>query len=80
MARPPSLRQAGDRGGQMPCPECGFKIKIAIEDLLFQGEFTCPGCHLRLQLDRDRSRTSLQALQDLHVAMRNVERLRKQRR
>ena len=68
-----------DQAGKFPCPECGFHIRIAIEALLFESVFKCPGCHLELRLDRARSRASLQALQDLEVAMRSVEKLRKQR-
>lgn len=62
----------------MACPQCGFFIDITIEDLLYKGSIICPGCTLELTMNRDSSRESLQALQDLHTAIKNVEALKKQ--
>ncbi|HSG41336.1 MAG TPA: hypothetical protein VLE27_16970 [Thermoanaerobaculia bacterium] len=62
----------------LPCPQCGFRMKLSMEQILFNRDFQCPGCGLRLNLDRDASRQSLELLQDLHVAVRNVEALKKQ--
>ncbi|MEM6820775.1 MAG: hypothetical protein AAF558_02375 [Verrucomicrobiota bacterium] len=55
------------------CPKCKFFIQMAIQDLLTQSVFVCPGCGLKLNLDRGASRGSLQALQQLNVALKNLE-------
>jgi predicted RNA-binding Zn-ribbon protein involved in translation (DUF1610 family) len=61
-----------------PCPECGFAIKISIKQLLYESRFKCPGCGLVLEMDRCESRKSLEALQQIHVAMVNAEKVKKQ--
>lgn len=57
----------------MLCPRCNFFILFTIEDILYKTEFTCPGCSLKLTLNRSQSRESLEALQQLHVAIKNLE-------
>jgi hypothetical protein len=62
----------------MPCPSCKFFIKMPIAELLASPGFSCPGCGLRLSLDRNSSQKSMELLQDIHVAMRNAESVKKQ--
>lgn len=57
----------------IPCPQCGCFIQMRIQDLLFGSKFQCVYCGLEMQMDREESRVSLNALQQLHVAMENVE-------
>ncbi len=64
----------------MPCPECRFNIQLSIRELLYEAQFQCPGCGLRLFMDRGRSRGSLEALQQLNIAMVNVEKAKRQSR
>jgi len=62
----------------LSCPRCKFLIKLSIEDVLYSQEIRCPGCSLGLQIDRDTSQQSIQLLQDIHVAIKNLEMLKKQ--
>jgi transposase-like protein len=62
----------------VPCPECKFPIRFSIVQILFDSEFKCPGCGLVLHLDRNESRKSLEALQQIHIAMVNAEKARRQ--
>jgi transcription initiation factor IIE alpha subunit len=62
----------------LTCPQCRFRMQFTIQELLYSQRFTCPGCGLVLTMNRAESRESLDALQQLHVAMTNVERVRKQ--
>ena len=55
------------------CPRCAFHVEFTIEGLLYQDKFRCPGCSLDLNLKREDSRESLEALQELHVAVENLE-------
>lgn len=62
----------------MPCPDCKFFIKMPIAELLTSPGFFCPGCGLRLSLERSSSLKSMELLQDLNVAMKNAEAVKKQ--
>jgi hypothetical protein len=62
----------------MPCPSCNFFIKMPIAELLASPGFSCSGCGLRLSLDRSSSLKSMELLQDIHVAMKNAETVKKQ--
>jgi uncharacterized paraquat-inducible protein A len=63
----------------LPCPQCGFSIRIGMRDLLHSHSVECPKCLLRLEVDREKSARSLELLQNLAVALDNVEALRHQR-
>ncbi len=67
-----------ERRPGMPCPECKFFIEMPMEDILYKSSFVCPGCGLKLELQRQQSQTSLAALQQLHVAMKNMDSVKKQ--
>ncbi|MCL6591598.1 MAG: hypothetical protein K6U80_16810 [Firmicutes bacterium] len=67
--------QATRRPG-MNCPECGFFIEISIPRLLGEEGFICPGCGLYLLLNRQESRESLEALNQLQVAIENFNMVR----
>jgi len=38
-----------DKG--LHCPQCDFKIKFSINDMLMSGKITCPGCHLEMNME-----------------------------
>ena len=57
----------------MPCPRCKFFIQMSIKDILYKTEFICPGCSLKLTLNRGESKDTLKALQQLHIALENLE-------
>jgi len=77
-----AARQAGHAGGgvrpHLPCPECGFKIEISLPELLTRSEFVCPGCNLKLTMDRDESKNALEMMQQLHIVKTNMDALKKQ--
>lgn len=62
----------------MPCPECGFFIKMPIAMLLSAAGFTCGGCGLQLGIDRGKSQKAMELLQELHIAQQNAEAAKKQ--
>jgi len=33
------------------CPQCNFKIKFSLEELLMSGRITCPNCHLQMDMN-----------------------------
>lgn len=61
----------------MPCPRCGFRIKVTLQQLLSAAEISCPGCLLKLEIDRSQSQQSLELAQKLAVAVDNLEQIRK---
>ncbi len=56
----------------LTCPECGFLIELSIPKLLGCDEFICAGCGLVITLDRQSSRESMEALNQLQVAIENI--------
>jgi predicted RNA-binding Zn-ribbon protein involved in translation (DUF1610 family) len=55
------------------CPKCKFFIEITIQSLLFGDNQKCPGCGTAYTMDRTKSRDALQLVQKLHVAIQNLE-------
>lgn len=53
------------------CPECKFLIELSITKLLSIEDVFCPGCGLVLTIDRAASRDSMEALNNLNVAIEN---------
>ena len=47
------------RPSGMPCPECGTKIIVDIQQLLMQGKVVCPACNLELIVNQQKSAESL---------------------
>jgi len=54
----------------MPCPDCGARIVVTMEQLLSAGEVTCQ-CGLVLRVDMERS---AETLRDLRELQRRLER------
>lgn len=73
----PEEHQFGRPTG-FPCPECKFIMKVTIEQLLYGKRIECPSCGLVLSVNKEKSKKSLKLLQDLHVAIKNVESMKKQ--
>jgi hypothetical protein len=72
--RGPEIRRS-DRPlepGGMPCPECGARIAIGIDQLLALRPLACPtaGCGVVLRLDPRRSGEAIGALRDLKDRLR----------
>lgn len=61
------------------CPECqNFRIKLALEDFLSKKEVACGNCGTLFQMNKSECTGLVGKLQDLHIANKNVEMLRKQ--
>lgn len=57
----------------MKCPQCGAFIETSIFQLLTTNALVCPACHLRLRIDRMKSREAFDALRKVQVAQKNLE-------
>lgn len=57
----------------MKCPQCGSFIPISIFQLLTTNALVCPSCHLRLVIDRMKSRPAFEALRKVQAAQDNLE-------
>ncbi len=66
-------QKAAEQKSGLNCPKCQFFIQMAIEDLLYKQAFVCPGCQLELKMMRGQSTESLELLQKVHVAHKNLE-------
>jgi uncharacterized protein YbaR (Trm112 family) len=55
----------------MPCPACGGRIVVPIQQLL-AGSVTCPSCNLVLRIDAAQSRDTLDELRKLDSRLSTV--------
>lgn len=58
----------------LKCPQCGTFIETSIFQLLTTNALVCPACHLRLNIDRMKSRPAFDALRKVQAAKDNLER------
>lgn len=54
---PPMQKRSG-----MSCPKCGEFIPISMEEIIVGLSFICPGCGLKLDVDRTVSAKAIRAL------------------
>lgn len=59
------------------CPRCNGFIPTSIMELLSASYLRCPSCLLQLDIDRQQSRTALDALAKVKGAQDNVEKASK---
>ena len=57
----------------MKCPKCGAFIRTSIFQLLTTNALVCPSCHLRLNIDRMKSKPAFDALRKVQAAKDNLE-------
>ena len=57
----------------MKCPQCGAFIETSIFQLLTANALVCRSCHLRLSIDRMKSRAAIDALRKVQAAQDNLE-------
>lgn len=57
----------------MKCPQCGAFIETSIFELLTSNALTCPSCHLRLSIDRMKSKPAFDALRKVQNAQLDLE-------
>lgn len=62
-----------DRRVGMKCPQCGEFIETSIFQLLTTCALVCPSCHLKLNIDRMKSRPAFDALRKVQAAQENLE-------
>lgn len=60
-----------------PCQSCGSKIQMTIEDLLYQSTFRCVVCGAEYQKNAQASAAALEMLQDVHIATKQLDELRR---
>jgi len=58
------------------CPQCSNKIQISIEMLLGNNAIICPSCLLKLNIDKQESGETLNALQQLNETLKKAEQLK----
>ena len=61
----------------LSCPKCRFRIQIGIPMLLSGQPVICPKCFLRLDVDREQSKESLQALEKLQAEFGRAQKMMK---
>lgn len=66
-------KTSDDRKTGLNCPQCNGFIETSIFQLLTGSSLTCPHCHLRLMIDRGKSRQALDALRKVQIAQDNLE-------
>lgn len=64
LPEPTPVVQVSARPG-LDCPECGHRIPVTIHNLLHDKSIICGHCLLELDVDRDKSKPSLEALSRL---------------
>ncbi len=57
----------------LKCPQCDTFIESSIFQLLTASALVCPSCHLRLNIDRMKSRQAFDALRKVQAAQDNLE-------
>lgn len=55
------------------CPKCAFFIEVSIQSLLYNDMQKCPGCGIVFSMNRAKSTEALKLVQQVHVAMKNLE-------
>lgn len=57
----------------LKCPQCGTFIETSIFQLLTTNALICPSCHLRLNIDKIKSRPAFEALRKVKNAQEQLE-------
>lgn len=65
--------QAQQQQAGLKCPQCGTFISTTIFELLTTNMLVCPTCHLRLRIDRMKSKPAFDALRKVQMAQKNLE-------
>lgn len=58
----------------LKCPQCDTFIETSIFQLLTTNALVCPKCHLRLNIDRMKSKGAFDALRKVQLAQENLDR------
>ena len=63
---------AREQKAGMKCPQCGAFIETSIFELLTSNALQCPSCHLRLNIDRMKSKAAFDALRKVQNAQEKL--------
>lgn len=58
-----------DRNPGINCPQCGHKFPVSIEILLSLQPIYCPSCNLKLELNKEKSKEALEAMEKMWRAI-----------
>ena len=64
---------AREQKAGMKCPQCGAFIETSIFELLTSNALQCPSCHLRLNIDRMKSKAAFDALRKVQNARHEID-------
>lgn len=70
------LKVASHELNQLPgliCPQCGFRIQVTIELLLNNPSIRCGSCGLLLDIDQEKSKAALTALQNAYQHIKKIK-------
>lgn len=59
-----------DRSPGINCPKCGHKFPVTIEQLLTSESIICPSCALKLELNKEKSKEALEAMEKLYKTLK----------
>ena len=57
-----------DHNPGINCPQCANKFPVSIEILLTSHAIYCPACNLNLELNREKSKEALEAMEKVYRA------------
>lgn len=60
-----------------PCQNCGTRIQMTIEDLLYRTSFSCVACGATYEKNAQASAAALEMLQEVHVASKQLDEIRR---
>lgn len=60
----------------LKCPQCGYRIQVAVETLLNNLPVQCSSCGLELFIDQEKSKPAIDALGKLYESIEKVERIK----
>lgn len=58
---------------QVPCPKCGAKTEVRLEDIHEGSSFTCRSCGERVGFTGDDGRKARKALDELEATLRQLQ-------
>jgi transcription elongation factor Elf1 len=75
--RRPAAAQPDRPTPGFPCQGCGAKVKMTIEELLYNSSFRCVVCGAVYEKNSQASAAALEMLQEVHVASKQLDEIRR---
>ncbi|OHD09053.1 MAG: hypothetical protein A2Y34_14585 [Spirochaetes bacterium GWC1_27_15] len=57
----------------LDCPVCGFKIQLTIDMLVKRDSIFCSSCGLKLTMDKEASKETINVLKEFDKEFKNIE-------